>query len=186
VKNTGTVAAAIKSVALAGTSPASFVEVNNCPASLAAGASCTVAVAFKPASAAALTATLSIADNAAGSTQTAALSGTGTAKPTVTLSKTSLAFGSEAVGVASADQAVTVTNAGTATLVIASIVVGGTNPASFVEVNTCGPTLAPAAACTIYVALKPAKAGALSGTVTITDNGSTATQTVTLTGTGAS
>jgi uncharacterized repeat protein (TIGR03803 family) len=186
VKNTGTVAATLKSIALAGTSPASFIQVNNCPASLAAGASCTVAVAFKPASAAALTAALSIADNAAGSPQTAALSGTGTAEPTVTLSKTTLAFASTAVGAATAYQAVTLTNAGTSTLAIASIAVTGTNPGSFVELNTCQPTLAAAASCTVYVAFKPAKTGALTGSITVTDNGAASPQAITLTGTGAS
>ena len=46
---------------------------------LAAGASCTVSVSFKPVSTGTLTATLSVADNATGSPQKTTLTGTGTA-----------------------------------------------------------------------------------------------------------
>jgi hypothetical protein len=50
---------------------------------LAAGATCTVAVTFTPAAAGARTATLTIADNATGSPQTVALTGTAITSPVV-------------------------------------------------------------------------------------------------------
>ena len=185
VKNTGTGAATISSFAISGTAPTSFVELNDCGASLAAGASCMVSVAFRPASAAALTATLNVADNASGSPQKVTLSGTGTAKPSVKLSATTLTFASTVEKTTSAYQTVTLTNAGTSILDLTSIAIAGTNATSFTELNTCGATLAPAANCVVYVSFTPTTTGALTGTLTITDTGNASPQTVVLKGTGA-
>lgn len=185
VKNTGSAAVTIHSISIAGTNPTSFVQANTCPASLAASAACTVFVAFKPASAAALKGTLSVSDSGTGSPQTATLTGTGTAKPSVTLSTTSLTFTSTAEGVESEAKTVTVTNKGTSTLDITGISITGTNASSFLQLNTCGPTLAAGANCVIDVAFKPAAIGSLKASLVIADNGSTASQTVALAGTGA-
>jgi CSLREA domain-containing protein len=57
--------------------PAVFTETNNCPASLAAGSSCTISVTFTPSAATKQTGTLTITDNAHGGMQTVPLSGTG-------------------------------------------------------------------------------------------------------------
>lgn len=184
VKNTGANAVAITSISIAGANPTSFLELSGCGSSLAAGASCNVYVAFNPASAAALNATLSVADNASGTPQTAALTGTGIARPVVTVTPASIAFPSTKVGVTSAAQAVTVTNAGTTALTLNGIALTGANATSFTQLSTCGATLAPAASCWIYVAFKPASAAALTGTLNINDNGAAAPQTVKLTGTG--
>ena len=58
---------------------ASFSETHNCGTSLASTASCTINVTFTPTTTGAINGTLSITDNASGSPQTAALSGTGAA-----------------------------------------------------------------------------------------------------------
>jgi len=186
IKNTGTASVTFSSISITGTDPTSFLQLNACGASLAAGASCAVLVALTPAATGAQTATLSVADNAVGSPQTVALSGTGTVAPSVVLSATSLTFASTAEGTTSDEQSVTVTNSGSATLGIASIRLTGANPASFTQLNSCGIALAPAASCTIYVAFKPAATGALTGSLTITDSGSGSPQTVKLAGTGVS
>lgn len=55
-----------------------FSQTNTCPASLDPGDSCTISVKFLPTSPGSVTGNVSIADNAAGSPQTVALSGTGT------------------------------------------------------------------------------------------------------------
>jgi hypothetical protein len=75
--NPGTAPVAITSIALIGSDPGDFVTLNNCGADLAAGASCTVFVAFTPTVTGARAATLSVTDNAAGSPQAVALTGTG-------------------------------------------------------------------------------------------------------------
>jgi VCBS repeat-containing protein len=72
--NSGTAALTITSVAASG----DFAETNNCGASVAAGANCAVHVTFTPTTAGSRSGTLTITDNASGSPQTAALSGTGT------------------------------------------------------------------------------------------------------------
>ncbi len=184
VKNTGTIAVTLSSIALGGTNATSFQEIGTCGASLAVGASCSLYVAFSPTTAAALTATLSITDNATGSPQKVTMTGTGTAAPAVKLSTTSIAFPTTPHGKTSAAQAVTITNGGTSTLKLTSITLTGTNPTDFEELNTCGATLAPAANCVVYVAFKPAAAAAYKATLSIADNGASTPQSVALSGTG--
>ena len=184
LSNTGTGTVTISSISIVGTNPTSFQDLSGCGTTLAAKASCTVYVAFKPASAAALTAALSIADTASGSPQTVKLSGTGTGAPSVTLSTRSLTFAATAKGAVSEAQSVTLTNAGTSTLYLTSVTQTGANASSFIELNTCAPTLAPAASCAVYVAFAPTTTGSLTASLAITDNGSGSPQTVALTGTG--
>ena len=175
VKNTGTAALTISSIKLGGTNASSFSETTTCPTgkTLAAGASCTVSVAFKPASGGALTGALSIADGAG--TQTVALKGTGLTTA-VSVTPTSATFPSTTVGVVSTTKAtVTVKNTGTAALTISSIKLGGTNASSFSETTTCPTvkTLAAGASCTATVAFKPSVAGALAATLSIADGAGT-------------
>ncbi|NJP44538.1 choice-of-anchor D domain-containing protein [Streptomyces sp. PRB2-1] len=81
VTNTGTAAASITSVTTSG----DFSQTNTCGSSLAANASCTVAVKFAPTAAGARSGTLTIAGNATNSPTTVALSGTGTGSATTNL-----------------------------------------------------------------------------------------------------
>jgi trimeric autotransporter adhesin len=184
LKNTGTATLTVSSIALGGTNPTSFVEIGTCGSSLAAGASCLLFVGFKPASAAAFSATLTVTDNAAGSPHSVTLTGTGTVAPTLKLSTTSITFPTTLHGTTSAASTITLTNGGTSTMTLSSIALAGTNPTDFVELNTCGATLAPAATCNVYAAFKPAAAGAFHATLTITDNGVASPQSVALAGTG--
>jgi hypothetical protein len=61
---------------------------------------------------------------------------------------------------------------------------GGTNPTSFLELNTCSATLTAGASCTVYVGFTPTATGALTGMLSIVSNGSGSPQAVTLSGTG--
>jgi hypothetical protein len=77
-------AAALNNIAasITGTNPSDFAittGTNACGSTLAAGSSCSIYVTFTPASVASFSATLSVADNASGSPQTASLTGTGVA-----------------------------------------------------------------------------------------------------------
>jgi hypothetical protein len=71
--NRGDAALAISSIATGG----GFSQNNTCGITLSAGASCGIGVTFKPTAAGTVTSALIISDNAAGSPQTVALSGTG-------------------------------------------------------------------------------------------------------------
>ena len=79
IANTGSAPLKVTSVSLGGTNAADFsVSANTC-STVATGATCTISVSFKPSAAGNRTATLTIADNAPGASQTIPLSGTGTA-----------------------------------------------------------------------------------------------------------
>jgi hypothetical protein len=77
LSNTGNAVLAITGVTIAGANANVFADTSACGTSLAAGSSCMISVTFTAAGVATETATLSVADNAAGSPQTVTLSGTG-------------------------------------------------------------------------------------------------------------
>jgi hypothetical protein len=188
--NSGTASLTISGITVTGTNPGDFGQTNTCPispATLAAAANCTITTTFTPTATGTRTASLSIADNAAGSPQSVALSGTGTA-PAVTLSPTTLTFASQTVGTTSAAQTVTLTNSGTAPLTITSIGLAGTNPGDYAQTNTCPispATLATAANCTISVTFTPTATGTRTASLSIADNAAGSPQNLGLTGTGA-
>jgi hypothetical protein len=187
--NSGNAGLSISNIALGGTNAGDFAQTNTCPSgstTLAAGASCSISVTFAPSAAGTRSASLQITDNASGSPQSVALSGTGSA-PGVTLSPSSLSFGSQVVGKASAAQSVTLTNSGNAALSISNIAMGGTNAGDFAQTNTCPSspsTLAAGASCSISVTFTPSATGARSAGVQVADNANGSPQTVALSGTG--
>ena len=125
---------------------------------------------------------LSITNNASGSPQATLFFRRGT--PAVSLSPTSLAFGSQHVGTTSTAQTVTLSNTGNAALSITSLAVKGTNGSNFAQTNTCGSSVAAGAHCTISVTFTPSASGSRTASVSITDNASGSPQTVSLSGTG--
>jgi len=174
---------AISSIALTGVDTSSFVFANNCGASLAAGANCSIHGHMTPAVPGPLSAAVTITDSAGNSPQTIALSGTGLVSAP-TLSATSLSFGSQVLGTTSTSQSVTLTNTATMPLAITSIAISGAGSSSFSVSNTCGTTVAAAGTCTIQGTFTPASLGALSATITFTDDATNSPQTIALSGTG--
>jgi trimeric autotransporter adhesin len=162
------------------------------------GGSCDVSVNFTPTASGNLSGFVVLTDNnlvggaslGGGVTQSIAVNGKGvsTATPVATLSP-ALAFPNTNTGTTSAALIATLSNTGGATLNISGIAVGGTNSADFAigtGSNACGTTLAADASCSIYVTFTPASAASFSATLTVTDNASPTTQSVTLSGTGTS
>jgi hypothetical protein len=184
--NTGNAALIIAGITLTGTNAGDFAQTNTCGSSMTAGANCTISVTFTPLASGSRTASVSITDNASGSPQTVSLSGTGTgtAAAMVSLSPTSLAFGKQPVDITSSAQAVTLSNTGNATLSITSLALAGTNAGDFAQTNTCGSSLAAGANCTIAVMFTPSVAGTEAASLSISDNASGSSQTVSLSGTG--
>jgi hypothetical protein len=76
--NAGNATLTINSITVGGTNGGDFSQSNTCGTSLAASASCTISVRFTPSAAGSRSASIAIADNAPGSPQTVALSGSGT------------------------------------------------------------------------------------------------------------
>jgi Abnormal spindle-like microcephaly-assoc'd, ASPM-SPD-2-Hydin/NHL repeat len=157
------------------------------PATLAAVASCALAISFQPAAAGTVNGSLVLTDsdlNAAGpgyATQTIALSGDA---PVASVSATMVAFGPQQTATTSAQQQVTLTNTGSAALMIANVAVSGTNAAAFAFPDSCGASLAAGASCTITGSFTPSAAGAMTAKLVITDNAGVAPQTVALSGAG--
>ncbi len=109
------------------------------------------------------------------------------AAPTADEGSGSIAFsGTEPQGVASTEQSLTVTNNGSAPLVVSGVLLGGSDPGDFLIDNQCQQPVAVGTSCTVGVRFAPQAAGARSATLTLLTNAQTAPGSVALTGTGGS
>jgi sugar lactone lactonase YvrE len=187
LKNTGTAPLPISNLGFFGSDISSFNETNNCGSSLAAGASCSIAVACTPAIVETLTANLGANFPSPIPQQSIALTCTGTsaAAPQAALTPATANFGSQTVGTTGAAQTFTLANTGNVVLTINSISLGGTNASEFaIASKTCGASLAAGTSCTVSVTFAPTAAGSATATLSVSDNASGSPQTSTLTGTG--
>jgi hypothetical protein len=186
VLNSGTSPLSISGISVTGANPSDFAETSNCSNTLAVNATCTISVTFSPQSVASFAANISIADNAAGSVQTAMLTGTGIAVPApmAVLTPSSLSMPTTTVNATSTAQMITLTNPGTATLNITGIAITGANATDFTQANTCGSTLLVNSSCEISVTFTPQAAAAFSASISVADNANGSTQMAALTGTG--
>src|SRR5207249_4454538 len=107
--NTGTAALSVTSIVASG----DFMQTNTCGTSVAAGANCAISVTFTPTATGTRTGAITITDNAAGSPQSANLTGTGAA-PGVSLSPSSLTSGNHNLNTTSVAQSVTLNKIGRA------------------------------------------------------------------------
>ena len=175
--NTGNGTLSITGISVTG----QFTQTNTCGSSVAPEGSCTITVKFTPKSKGPLTGKVNVADNAPGSPQSVALSGTGTY---LQLSPASINFGSQPVGTTSLPKKITVTNKGSTSVSITGISIAGSNSGDFAQTNNCGSTLASGASCFINVTFKPLAKGTRRANLSVNDNGGGSPQTVGLSGTG--
>lgn len=158
-------------VAFSGTNPGDFSRTTNCTTLTTTGQQCTTQVTFTPTAAGARSAILGFSDNAAGSPQQIPVSGTGvSAAPGVSLNPTSLNFGDQTLSTTSTTRSIILTNTGSGTLTISSVVASGDFAVVTVPVTNCGGTLASLATCSLNVTFTPTATGGRVGAVTITDN----------------
>ncbi len=158
-----------------------FAQTNNCGSSLSAGASCTIDVTFRPTAQGLRTGSLAVADDAPGSPQTVALSGNGTAVPSVSLSATSVNFGGVLLNQQSGPQNITL-SVSNAPLTIQSI--NFTSPL-FSQQNSCPVGIAAGGNCTINIFFKPNALGTVNATMQIQDDAANSPQSVQITGSGS-
>jgi hypothetical protein len=190
--NSGEASMTVTGISLAGSNPGDYAQTNTCqpvPFTLTAGFSCTISVTFKPLATGTRTASVSIADNAAGTPQTVALSGTGApgTTPLVTFTPPSLTFANVPLNTASASQNSTLTNTGAAPLTITGIAASGTVTGDFAQNNNCPvspSTIAVNGTCTITVTFTPTSTINQTGAVTVTDNTPNGTDLLALSGYG--
>ncbi|HVI06788.1 MAG TPA: choice-of-anchor D domain-containing protein [Candidatus Binatia bacterium] len=170
----------IASINFSGADPSDFSETNNCNGSVAPGSSCTFSVTFTPGAVGSRTATLNVDDNGSNSPQTAALTGTGVVA--VTLSSSSVSFGSVLLDTVATAKPVTLTNNQSIPLTNISIAIIGA--AAYSQINTCGTSIPANGTCTITVSFAPTATGPQTATVNISDSANNSPQTISLTGAG--
>jgi FtsP/CotA-like multicopper oxidase with cupredoxin domain len=185
VSNTGTAPLAISSVSVTGANATQFALTGNtCGASLAAGGSCSLSVAFQPTVIGPLAAAVTIlSSDLVNPSLAVSLSGTGVG---LNLSASSVAFGNWTVGTVSAATNITLTNASTAGVTLGAFTLIGANPGDFRFTTTCGATLNAGANCRISLRFAPTLVGARSAVLSIPTSLSTTPMVVALTGTGVS
>ena len=166
------------SVVLGGTNAGDFAETTTCAAPLAPGATCTITATFSPTATGVRKAIITLTDSAPGSPQVINLTGT---TSTLTLSASSLNFGSVAAGSTSAPQTIIATNDGTSAITFTNISASG----DFSETDNCTATaLQPTTNCSINVTFQPTGTSASVGALTLTDNAPGSPQIVILNGSG--
>ena len=157
---------------------------NNCAASLAAGASCTVGVVFAPITAGSAMGMLTVTSASIAAPAQVALSGTGAVAAGIQVTPATISFSNTAVGVGQASTAttVTVTNSGIATA-LSNLTLAVS--AGFQLVNdTCTATLGPGMSCTAGVEFAPTVAGAQTGILTVSSSTGSTSASLPLQGTG--
>lgn len=154
-----------------------FTQTNTCPSSLIGGQSCTFSVAFLPVVAGAQKGTLTLTVNG-NANKSVALTGTATL---VSISPSSLDFGTVITGDLGKTLPVTITNPSQTAAGISSIALTGAK--AYRQTNNCLPSVAPGATCTVTVRFSPQQVTYYTGTLTIVDASGTV-QTVSLTGSG--
>jgi hypothetical protein len=175
--NTGSGTLNISSITISGDF---IIQSKTCGAQVLAGASCKVTMAFKPSASGARHGTLSFTDDAPGSPQTVALSGTG---ESIALSPNPVNYGTVTVG-QSSTMTVTVKNVGPATVSLTGFSITGATADYSITTNTCGASLNAGATCSISVKFAPMVKGTLKATLNVFNNGGGSDSTDKLVGTG--
>ncbi len=182
IKNVSTSTVTLSSITGSGYFTATPSGTTPCGGALLAGKSCTVTVTYKPVVVGGNIGGITVIDDGAVSTQVQNAAGTGILA--VTVSPTTINFGSVTVGTTSSVQVVTVTNFVKTAVPINSIVASG----EFIYTTgggiPCGATIPANSICTLGVEFSPTITGAVSGDLTLSDAAVSSPEVVSLKGTG--
>jgi hypothetical protein len=167
------------------TAPGEFTAIGSgtspCPATLAAGKSCTFSVTYSPTVTGTFNIGIAITDSNSVSPQVFNVKGSGILP--VTFSPTSLTFSGQSVGTISAGQTVTLTNNQSSTLSINSISASGDYGAIASGSAPCSGTLAANKTCTFTVTFAPTATGTIKGEVSVGTSALGSPQNINITGT---
>ncbi len=184
--NCGSAALNISSVVVGGFASNDFAVAQTCSSGpIAPGGTCTLNVTFEPQAVGPRNATITIADDAAGSPTVLTVTGTGVAlAPAICLGAASINFPNTTAGFTSTVQTLIITNCGTAPLLVTNLTLTGANPGDFiVTLSTCG-TILTGNTCQVNVEFAPTLGGSRTASLGIWDNISGSPQLVSLTGNG--
>src|SRR5271156_6541019 len=164
VENTGNETATISKLAISGTGVS--VSGLTAPATLAAGQTANLTVAYKPTAAGTLTASLAIASNATNASVVVGINATATSS-TLAATPSSVSFGNVVVG-SDTSQTIRLQNIGTSQVTISSI----TPSVSGIVISGVKTpiNLAPGTSATLTAAYKPTATGSVAGKLTVTSN----------------
>lgn len=185
IRNIGTATLTLGAITTAG---AFTLSSSTCTAPLPPNYSCTVSVQYVPTAAGYQSGQLLVPGNSQGVPPLVALAGTGFVPvPALSLTPTSIAFGTRQLDTSSPAKTVTITSTGNYPLHVSSLSIGGANPSDFwiVSDNCTGAWLYPSQSCTVSVSFAPTRIGARSASLTIASNASAGPASVSLSGTGA-
>jgi hypothetical protein len=168
-----------------------FTTATNCPASIAASASCEVAFYFTPTSTNTVTDTWSLTPEGAfnySPSNGGTLTGSGTSSGGLSLTTAGHNFGTQTVGTTSGTYGVVLSNSSSAAI---ALTLGSVN-SPFTSVTNCPATLAAGSSCNLQFTFKPTATGTTQEIYSISGNGGSSTLTsggntvsgITLTGTG--
>ena len=184
VTNSGSAAVTINSVSIS--TKYFALTAPSLPVTIAAGQSVPVSIVFSPNAAGTFSASVSISSTATDAVTNLDVSGTGTtstASGQLAPNVTSESFGNVAVG-STRSATITVTDSGGTSVAISQVAVSGTG--FQISGITAPMTLNASQSTTFSVSFVPKATGSVTGSVTISSNGSNPTLTIPLSGDGTS
>ena len=104
--------------------------------------------------------------------------------PEYSMSPTSIAFGSQALNLASDARVITLSSIGESPLSISSIALAGTNPGQFSQSHNCPSTMPPGSTCSVSVKFTPTSTGSKTASLTVVAADGAGTKQVALSGAG--
>ncbi len=167
IKNTGNAALNMLGNTISGAAASDFtISSTTCGNSVAAGASCTITVQFKPTAVGSRTASLTIKHNAGAGSTVVSLTGTGAGSQFVT-SPNPVNFGTASINTTKT-QTISVRNSGTITFTVGAVSFAGPDAAAFSGGTGCsGTVLQPGKTCNLSVNFRPTVARTYSGSVVL-------------------
>jgi Abnormal spindle-like microcephaly-assoc'd, ASPM-SPD-2-Hydin len=194
LSSTGDQVLSVNALSITGLNAGDFSQIDNCnaPTVLKPTTSCLITVNFTPTASGSRLAQFTVTDNAPGSPQSVALTGTGLGAPppapAITFTPGTLNFSALSAGSTSLPLSVTLTNSGNAALNISSIGLGGSNPADFSapSSNCTAAPIAPGASCIATESFTPLAVGFRQAALVFADNAAGSPQSITLIGTEVS
>lgn len=155
-----------------------FSQTNNCGATLAINASCTISMVFSPTTANTEQATLTVTSN--DSPQSITLNGVG--QPPVVISPPSITLTSTYATKTSAVGVLTYSNPNGPTITVSSVTFSGGDASVFSETDNCVGSVVNGGSCTINITFTPTSNGTKTTNLVIIDNASGSPRTIVVTG----
>jgi hypothetical protein len=185
ITNTGDLPLTVLGMTADGADPSDFSGLGHCPPTLVPGASCQVGGTFTPTVSGARSATFHVYDTADATPQTITLTGVGQTPAAASFSASSIDFGGQPIGAATASHFVTLTNTGDVPLPFDGLSLDGGDAGEFDgDPGTCGDEIAPHDSCQVGAVFHPSSRGAHSTTLIVNYGSTGGSQRITLTGAG--